>query len=648
MENSIKIHELVKKLNRYRYQYYMLNQSEIDDKTYDAMFDELSELEKETGLTLSNSPTQSVGYEVISKLDKVNHSIPLLSLDKTKDVEELSKFIDGKDYVIMSKADGLTVKLTYDDGVLVGASTRGDGLIGEDITHNAKTFKGLPLKISMKERITITGEAFISWKDFYEINETLEEDEKYKHPRNLTSGSVRQLSNKTCEERKIQFLAFNILESDIDLPDSKFERFGILRGLGFPVIYSAKSSTSDVKILNYYIDTLKNISSDLSLPIDGMVVMYDSFKYGESKGKTSHHPLHSMAFKFEDEVFKTKITDIEWSVGKTSITPVAILEPVEIDNTTISRASLHNISILEGLELGVDDEVGVIKANMIIPQVTENYTRSNDFIIPKICPACGGVTKIEQANESKVLTCLNEDCSGKMLKKLVHFCSRQAMNIEGLSESTIEKFWDKELIRTYTDIYKLEAWKCVIVKMDGFGERSYEKLIASIEKSKETEFHRVLYSLSIPLIGRSASKDLAKYYDYDIRKFIDDNYLNIDIKNFGSAMKESLSEWFTINKLNLLTDLLEHVNIIKPTKEENGFKDLSGLTFCCTGSFEGYSRDSIKELIESAGGKASGSVSKKTSYLVAGDKAGSKLKKAEDLGVEVLTESEFNQFIGKA
>jgi DNA ligase (NAD+) len=651
--NLKRMNELVKQLNLYRHQYYNENNSEVDDVVYDALFDELTRLEQSLGVTLTNSPTQTVGYQVVSKLIKVQHPYPLLSLDKTKEVDMLEKFLDNKPYMIMIKADGLTVQLDYDQGVLVQASTRGDGYVGEDITHNALTFKNIPKIIPFKGKLSVVGEAVIHYDDFATINEGLEK--KYKHPRNLASGSVRQLSSEECAKRKIHFYAFGIIANDnIKRTDSKVEGFMWLANLGFSLVFATKSERTDTRTLQYYIDTLEKFAYDKFLPIDGMVVSFDSIKYSESLGATSHHPLHSYAFKFEDEIAESNIIGIEWSMGKTAITPVAIFEEVEIDGTMVSRASLHNISIMQELKIGIGDSIGVVKANMIIPQVVKNYTGSNNIEIPSVCPCCGGATGIKQLNESKVLICTNVDCPAKILKKLSHFVSREAMNIDGLSEATLEKFVDAGFIEEFSDIYKLERYKDVIVKMEGFGEKSYKKMIEAINKSKETEMYRVIYSMSIPSIGRSASKAIAKFFEYDIEQFLDSicfgfNFSKID--EFGDITNDNIQNWCDeVGNLSQFSRVLEQVTIKKPETNLNAeLKDLTGLTFCCTGEFEKFKpRKVLEDLILYRNGKLSGSVSKKTTALITNDKTSgsSKNKDADKNNIPIMNEVEFMNYIG--
>jgi len=654
-----RIQQLVSQLNIYRHEYYNNDNPIISDAEYDALFDELANLEKEHGLILSNSPTQTVGYEVVSKLDKINHKHPLLSLAKTKEVIDVEKFINKEKYLVMLKADGLTVKLEYDNGELIRASTRGDGVEGEDITHNARTFKNIPLTIPCKKYLSIAGEAIIHIDDFDKINESID-GKKYTHPRSLVSGSVRQLANKECEQRQVKFYAFNVLECAETLSDSKIERFGWLVELGFSVVYSTASEVSDEKTLDFYITTLKNLAETNKFPIDGIVFSYDSVSYSEGLGRTSHHPLHSVAFKFEDEVNTSKLIDIEWSVGKQAITPVGIFEEVEIDGSMVSRASLHNISIMQELELGVGDVIGVIKANMIIPQITQNFTRSNNIVVPKKCPCCSYPTEIKttinQDKEVKVLTCTNDKCLAKALRKLSHFVSRDAMNIDGLSDSTLEKFVQAGFIKNFADIYCLEQYKDEIIAMEGFGLKSYNKLIEAIEKSKTTDLYRVIYSLSIPLIGRTASKTIQKYFEHDMERFLDAicfgfNFSALD--EFGSIMNDSIQNWCDeLENLRQLSVLLNHLTIKKPVVNADSsstLKDLTGLVFCCTGEVKIFSsRKELEDLILNRNGKLSSSVSKKTTVLITNDKESGSKKNQDAVknNVPIMNETEFRAYIG--
>jgi len=661
MEKIQRINELANELNQYRHEYYNLAQPTVSDSDYDKLFDELSQLEKETGYVISNSPTITVGYEVTSKLNKIEHSVPLLSLDKTKSIDALSMFIGDKDVLVMTKADGLTVKLVYENGKLIEGSSRGSGTIGEEITQNVKTFKNIPLSIPYQGRLVVTGEAVIHYNDFEMINSKLPDEEKYKNPRNLTSGSVRQLNSKNCADRHVYFYAFSVLECEMELPDYKSERLEWLGSQGFWTIYNMKYNKEYEKdnkdpnstVLETCIADMKWIAQQRGLPIDGLVISYESVSYSETLGATSHHKLDSLAYKFEDEVSETKLLDIEWSCGKNYITPVAIFEPVEIDGTTVSRASLHNISIMEELELGIGDSIGVIKANQIIPQVVENSTRSNNIVIPCECPVCKGEVEIRQDNASKVLICTNENCSAKFIKKLSHFVSRDAMNIDGLSEQTLEKLVEKGFIKKFNDIFKLEQYKAQIIKMDGFGTKSYNKLIESIEKAKDTEMYRVIYSQSIPLIGRSASKAIAKHLNHDMDKFLSALVNRFDftvIEDFGTTTHDSIYNWYFNTYIQDLIELTGIVNIKKPVENKNtGLKDLSGMVICITGDFVHYKpRKKLEELIVSLGAKNTGSVSAKTNILVSNDK-GSGSKKSQDAqkhGVQIMNEIEFMEFVG--
>lgn len=649
----MKMFELVELLNKYKHEYYNLNKPSVSDAEFDRLYDELVNLEKETGVILSDSPTQKVGYEVKSKLEKVSHKIPLLSLDKTKEIAELERFVGDREYIIMAKADGLTVKLVYEDGKLIQGSTRGDGDIGEDITHNVFTFKGIPLEIPYTERLVVVGEAIIHKYDFDKINSQLPIDKKYKTPRNLVSGSVRQLDSKICADRNVWFYAFSVLEG-LDAIDSKYKRFKQLGDLGFcTVIHTNTFDTASVdKIsldkMQYYIDEMVKLCENLSLPIDGLVYTFDSVKYSDSLGATSHHPLHSLAFKLEDEIAKTILRDIEWSVAKTgALTPVGIFDTVILDGTEVSRASLHNLSIIEELHLGVGDEIGVVKANLIIPQIVDNYTRSNNLKIPEYCNECGVETKVEQLNDRKVLKCINTDCPAQLVGRLAHFVSRNAMNIEGLSEATLEKFMYKGFIRTYSHIYNLEQFKDEIINMDGFGKKSYDRLIKSIEQSKNTDLYRLIYGFGIPNIGKSSSKIIAKEFNNDVEEFINNistfNYSNLE--DFGSVAHNSIINWATDENINELKAIVKHLNIKKSVLKQDVVSPFFGKTIVATGSLNNYTRTSIQEKLESLGAKVPGSVSKKTDYLLAGENAGSKLKKAEDLGVAILTEEEFENML---
>ena len=644
------IQSLVKQLNQYRNEYYNDNNPTVSDYEYDNLFDELKQLEEQTGFLMSNSPTQSVGFEVKSKLEKVTHSIPLLSLDKTKQVNDVIRFIGSQPCLLMLKYDGLTVELEYNNGELIKGSTRGDGFIGEDVTHNVKTFKNIPLKIDYNGYLKVVGEAIIHKNDFEKINDNLPIGiEKYKNARNLVSGSVRQLDSKLCSERQVYFMPWDVLEG-LD-GDSKFYKIQELPSFGFQsfsdLFYIENGTTIDR--LNEMIENLKEKASRKNIPIDGLVVKYDSIAYSKSLGSTSHHNNDGLAFKFEDETADTTLLNVEWSMGRTgTLTPVAVFKTVELDGTDISRASLHNISIIENLKLGIGDNISVQKCNLIIPQIVENYTQSNSLEIPNSCPICNGKTEIEQLNDSKELICTNPNCKGKLLGKFTHFVSKNAMNIDGLSEASLEKFIEKGWLKTFSDIYDLSKYKNDIINMDGFGEKSYNKLIQAIEKSKNVKLENFIVALGIDNIGKTASKTISKFFKGDWTAFenawrIDFDFTNLD--DFGRKMNDSLYEYFSKDEMRWY-DLVCEMKFIKPTETINADSSSSAnnkfqnKTIVITGSFENYTRDTMQAKLESMGAKVSSSVSKKTDYVMVGTDAGSKLTKARDLGIEILSEND--------
>ena len=641
---------LTKELNEYRDEYYNHNKSSVSDKEYDLKFDELKGLEEKYELVLSNSPTQEVGYTVISKLKKVEHPIPLKSLDKTKDINELTKWQKDKEIIFMLKADGLTIELLYEGGNLVQASTRGDSKIGEDTTHNAKTFKNIPLKISFKGTLRIAGEAIIHKDDFEKINSKLSEDEKYKTPRNLVAGSVRQLDSSVCAERYVCFYTFNILECSEKLENTKSGNFIWLEGLGFEVIDYVWMNCN---ITNSEIDWLKEIAQNKNIPIDGLVASFDDIKYSNSLGETSHHPLHSLAFKMEDETADTILTSIEWSVGRTGvITPVAIFGTVLLDNTEVSRASLHNLSIMEELEIGILDMVSIHKANQIIPQIQENHTRSNNVEIPENCPECGGIAIIDQPGNSKILYCTNPNCTAKLLGRFEHFVSKAGMNIDGLSSATLEKFINVGFLKTFDDIYKLGKYENAITKMNGFGIKSYDKLIKAIDNSKKVKTNNFIYSLGIDNIGRTASKTIAEYFDYDYCKFKDATISGFDfsqLTDFGVTMYNNIHNWYdTISNLELSDNLIGILEFVEDKKVEVVSNDnpFNGKKVYATGSFANYKKAEIKELLESLGAEFSSGYAKSLDMLLVGSlKGSSKVGKAEKDGIPVITEDEFLKMI---
>ena len=611
---------------------------------YDKLYDELVKLEKETNVVLSNSPTQNVGYETASELPKKAHESPMLSLDKTKSVTELEDWLGDNEALLSWKMDGLTIVLTYRGGELVEAVTRGNGIIGEVITNNAKNFQNVPLKIEYKGELILRGEAVIKYSDFKRINESISDaDAKYKNPRNLCSGSVRQLNPAVTRERKVYFNVFNVVKADdIDFENSKAKQFEWAKNEGFDVV--EYKFTNRASLANDIAEFESRIA-DNDIPSDGLVLLLDDIALGERLGSTAKFPRNAMAFKWSDERQTTKLKYIEWSPSRTGlINPVAVFEPVELEGTTVSRASLHNVSIFEELMLGVGDEISVYKANMIIPQVYENLTKSNTEKVPKICPACGKDTTIKKDNESKVLLCINPDCQVKHIKQYALMASRDALNIDGLSESTLEKFLSKGFIKSDSDLFHLDKFKDEIINMDGFGKRSYEKLISALDEAKNTTVSRFLYSLGISGIGSANAKMIAKYFDNDIDRIISASKDDLlEIEGIGEVLANSIADFFKSEKNIENVESLR--KILKFEKEESGGGDkLSGKVCVITGSLQHFSnRNELKELIEKNGGKVSGSVSSKTNYLINNDTASnsSKNKKAKELGVEIISEEDF-------
>ncbi|MDU5597278.1 MAG: NAD-dependent DNA ligase LigA [Lachnospiraceae bacterium] len=644
MDKKARIKELVEILNKAAKSYYVDAVEIMPNIEYDKLYDELVKLEKETNVVLSNSPTQNVGYETASELPKKAHESPMLSLDKTKSVTELEDWLGDNEALLSWKMDGLTIVLTYRGGELVEAVTRGNGIIGEVITNNAKNFQNVPLKIEYKGELILRGEAVIKYSDFKRINESISDaDAKYKNPRNLCSGSVRQLNPAVTRERKVYFNVFNVVKADdIDFKNSKAKQFEWAKNEGFDVV--EYKFTNRASLANDIADFESRIA-DNDIPSDGLVLLLDDIALGERLGSTAKFPRNAMAFKWSDERQTTKLKYIEWSPSRTGlINPVAVFEPVELEGTTVSRASLHNVSIFEELMLGVGDEISVYKANMIIPQVYENLTKSNTEKIPKICPACGKDTTIKQDNESKVLLCTNPDCQVKHIKQYALMASRDALNIDGLSESTLEKFLSKGFIKSDSDLFHLDKFKDEIINMDGFGKRSYEKLIAALDEAKNTTVSRFLYSLGISGIGSANAKMIAKYFDNDIDRIISASKDDLlEIEGIGEVLANSIADFFKSEKNIENVESLR--KILKFEKEESGGGDkLSGKVCVITGSLQHFSnRNELKELIEKNGGKVSGSVSSKTNYLINNDTASnsSKNKKAKELGVEIISEEDF-------
>ena len=644
MDKKKRIKELVEILNKAAKSYYVDAVEIMPNIEYDKLYDELLELEKETNVVLSNSPTQNVGYEIAGELPKKAHESPMLSLDKTKSVEDLREWLGDNKALLSWKMDGLTIVLTYRDGELAEAVTRGNGTIGEVITNNAKNFQNIPLKIEFKGELILRGEAIIKYSDFKRINDAIEDaTAKYKNPRNLCSGSVRQLNPAITKSRMVYCNIFNVVKADgIDFENSKAKQFEWAKNEGFDVVEykftDSKSIADDIAEFESKIE-----SNDI--PSDGLVLLLDDIALGERLGSTSKFPRNAMAFKWSDERQVTKLKYIEWSPSRTGlINPVAVFEPVELEGTTVSRASLHNVSIFEDLMLGVGDEISVYKANMIIPQVYENLTKSNTEKVPDTCPACGSHASIKQDNESKVLLCTNPDCQIKHIKQYALMASRDALNIDGLSESTLEKFLSKGFIKNDSDIFKLDRYKDEIVNMEGFGRRSYEKLMAALEEAKHTNVARFLYSLGINGIGSANAKMIAKYFDNDIDKIITagkDELL--EIEGIGEVLANSIVDFFKDSKNIENVKSLREVLIFE-AEESAGSDSFAGKVFVITGSLEHFTnRNELKELIEKNGGKVSGSVSSKTNFLINNDTASnsSKNKKAKELGVEIISEEDF-------
>ena len=644
MNQTERMKELVELLNKAGKAYYQEDREIMSNYEYDKLYDELEALEKETGITLAGSPTVSVGYEAVNALPKETHETPMLSLDKTKEIEVLKNFVGNQKTVLSWKMDGLTIVLTYQDGKLKKAVTRGNGIVGEVITNNAKVFKNVPLQIAYQGELILRGEAIISYSDFEKINEQIEDvDAKYKNPRNLCSGSVRQLNNEITAKRNVYFYAFSLVRAEgVDFNNSRACQFEWLKTQGFDIVeYRMVDSKNLEETIQYFSDKI----STNDFPSDGLVALYDDIAYGDSLGSTAKFPRNAFAFKWKDEIRETTLKEIEWSPSRTGlINPVAIFEPVELEGTTVSRASVHNISILKELELGIGDRIEVYKANMIIPQIAENLTRSRNLTIPEFCPVCKEKTKIQKSNDVEVLICTNPECQAKKIKSFTLFVSRDAMNIDGLSEATLEKFILNGFIKEFGDIYELEHYKDAIIEMDGFGEKSYENLMDNIKKSSHTTLPRLVYALGIANIGVANAKVLCKEFDYDLQKLMQADEETISqIEGVGSVIAKSVTDYFK-NEENQrkLKHLLTYLTF-EEMKIETG-NPLSGKQFVITGSVNQFeNRSAMKEFIEKRGGKVTGSVSKKTDYLINNDteSSSSKNKKAKELGIPILSEEDF-------
>ena len=642
--NADLMKELIKKLNEASKAYYSLGIEVMPNIEYDKLYDELVALEEKTGVVMADSPTINVGYEVLSELPKETHESPMLSLNKTKSVDELAEFAGDKRSLLSWKLDGLTIVLTYDNGELLKAVTRGNGEVGEVITQNARVFKNIPLTIPYKGQLILRGEALIKYSDFKKINDEIEDvDARYKNPRNLCSGSVRQLNSEIAASRNIYFYAFSVVgASDVDFGNSREKQLLWIKNMGFDIVdYEVVNNENIHSAVEKFSSKIKNID----YPSDGLVLIYDDILYGQSLGRTAKFPRDSIAFKWADETALTKLIEIEWSASRTGlINPVAVFEPVELEGTTVSRASVHNVSIVEELKLGIGDELLVYKANMIIPQIAENKTKSGKYKLPERCPVCNGITKISKSNDIKYLVCENAECQAKKIKSFALLSERNALNIEGLSEATLEKFIQEGFIKQFSDIYHLDKFAGNIMGMEGFGEKSYKNLASNIEKSRKTTLDKFIYSLGIPNIGASNAKVLVKAFDYDLNKLIEADKETLSaIDGIGEVIADSIIEYFSNEKKKREAMLLlEELEIItEQNEEEQTFKDMN---FVVTGSVYQFSnRNAVKDYIEKRGGKVVAAVSKNTNYLINNDinSNSSKNKKAKELGIPIITEEQF-------
>jgi len=645
VKKSERIKELTELLNKASKAYYAEDREIMSNQEYDRLYDELCELERETGIVLSNSPTVNVGYEAVEELPKERHERPMLSLDKTKDREALRDWLHGNPAILSWKLDGLTIVLTYIDGKLAKAVTRGNGEIGEVITNNAKTFQNLPVTIPFQGELVLRGEAVISYSDFEKINSEIEDVEaKYKNPRNLCSGSVRQLNNEITAGRNVRFYAFSLVSAgETDFHNSREAQFDFLQSQGFEVVEHYLVTEENII---QTIDLFEKKIEKYDIPSDGLVLTYENIAYGESLGRTAKFPRHSIAFKWADELRETVLLEIEWSASRTGlINPVAVFEPVELEGTTVSRASVHNISILRGLHLGIGDRITVYKANMIIPQIAENLTRSDNLEIPEFCPVCGGKTQIRAVNEVQSLYCTNEQCAAKRIKAFTLFVSRDAMNIDGLSEATLEKLIDRGFIREFADLFHLDRFQEEIAQMEGFGEKSCRKLLDSIDQARNTTLPRVIYALGIANIGVANAKMLCRFFDYDLKRMQNADVETLSaIDGVGEVIAAAFAEYMRDGEnLQRMGRLMEELHIETPQIQE-GSQTLSGMSFVITGSLNRFAnRNELKEIIEQKGGKVTGSVTGKTTCLINNDiaSASSKNKKAKELGVPILSEEDF-------
>ena len=650
MNKIERIKELTGLLNNASRAYYQEDFEIMSNLEYDRLYDELKGLEEETGTVFSNSPTLRVGYEAVNDLPKEAHEEPMLSLDKTKSRQELKDWLGDKEGLLSWKLDGLTIVLTYNGGELVKAVTRGNGEIGEVITPNAKTFINLPLRIPYKGELILRGEAVISYKDFEEINTRIEDaDARYKNPRNLCSGSVRALNSEVTALRRVRLNAFSLVRAaDVDFDNRRSRQLEFLREQGFETVEYYKVTSEDIlDRIEYFAEAI----ADYDIPSDGLVLTYEDIAYGRSLGRTAKFPRDSIAFKWADETAETVLREMEWSPSRTGlINPIAVFDPVELEGTTVKRASVHNLSVLKGLKLGIGDRITVYKANMIIPQIAENLTCSGELELPQICPACHGKTEIRQDNDVETLVCPNPECPAKKLKSFALFAGRDAMNIDGMSEMTLEKFIGRGFISEPADIFRLSVHRDEICKMDGFGEKSYNNLLESIERARHAEPARLLYSLGILNVGLSNARLICKHFDNDLEKVRRAGYEELTaIDGVGGVIAGSVCEYFSSDENNrIFDDLLKEVVIEKPEAAE-ARDGIAGKSFVITGSLHNFgNRDALKSAIENAGGKVTGSVSSNTDYLINNDinSTSSKNKKAKELSVPIITEDEVMGLLG--
>lgn len=655
LDSVKRIKELVELLQKASYAYYGQDCPIMSDKQYDDLYDELLKLEKETGCILAGSPTQKVQGYVIDSLNKVKHSKPMLSANKTKDISEIKKFIGNHKCLMSWKEDGLTIVLRYINGIFTQAITRGLGDIGEDVTHTMKMCKNIPIKLPYCTDIEVRGECVISWKEFERINSCI--TDTYKHPRNLAAGSVRQLDSNILEDRELTFIAFELVQDEIYNDSKKYsmlkeqimnidESFNYLEECGFDVVEHEFVTKNDVE------DVIKKyIPENYNFPVDGLIFEYNDYLYGKSLGETSHHPLNMMALKWEDELYETILKDIEWNTSKTGlINPIAVFDPVDLEGAITSRATLHNVSYIEDLQLGIGDTIQVYRANMVIPKVHNSITKSNTWKLPSECPCCGRDVEIHNENGSKTLYCINPDCKAKLLGKLSHFVSKNAINIDGLSEQTLQKFIDLGWLSSFRDIYYLSEHKEEMYKLDGFGKKSVDKLLESIDKSRNTTLDRFIYGLCIPLIGRTASKTISKEFNNKVEEFYDiwcHGYDFTKLNDFGDTMNNSMQDFIEDN-YRWIAGLIGEFIFRVPDSNDNVKQVLDGKIFVITGSLNFYkNREELVSVIERNGGKVSGSISTKTSYLINNDATSTsgKNKKANELGIPIISENEFVQTI---